>query len=75
MGYTDRIAFSNAIMSDQVKKLGEQHIHYNIKKCKKGQFDILCDISENLNLVQLMEIFGNVNHAVSIVCYWIFESN
>ena len=42
---------------------------------KKGKFDIMNDISENITLVQLMDSFGNVNHAVSIVLYWIFESN
>ena len=62
-------------MSDQVRNLGEQHLHYNINIWKKGNFEILHDISENFTLVQLMEIFGNVNHAVSIVSYWIFNCN
>ena len=42
---------------------------------KKGQIYILHDLSENFTLVQLMGIVGNVNHSVSIVGYWIFESN
>ena len=41
----------------------------------KGAFDILNYISENVTLVQLMETLGNVNHAISIVGYWIFDSN
>ena len=32
-------------------------------------------MSENVTLVQLMESVGNVNHAVSILVYWMFESN
>ena len=31
-GYRDRIAFSNAIMKDQVNNPGEHHLQYNIKK-------------------------------------------
>ena len=42
---------------------------------KKVQFDIIHDIGENVTLVQLMESFGNVNHAVSIVVYWIYDPN
>ena len=42
---------------------------------KQGSFDILHDISENFTLVQLMESVCNVNNAVSIVGYGIFDSN
>ena len=53
-----------------------QRIHYNIKNWKKkGRFDIIQDISENINLVHFMDTVGNVNHAVSIVGHWIFDSN
>ena len=38
-------------------------------------FDILNDISENVTLVQLMDSIGNVNHSISIVGHWIFDSN
>ena len=38
-------------------------------------FDILNDMSETVPLVQLMELLGNVNHAISIVGYCIFDSN
>ena len=41
---------------------------------KKGQFEIIHDISENITLVQLIDSVGNVNHAFSIVRYWIFDS-
>ena len=40
-----------------------------------GSYDIMTDISENVTLLQLMNYLGNVNHAISIVGYWIFESN
>ena len=33
------------------------------------------DISANVTLVQLMDSLGNVNHAISVVGSWIFESN
>ena len=62
-------------MSDQAKNWGEQRFHYNIQKWKKRPSDIPHDISENVTLVQLMNSFVNVNHAVSIVGYCIFDSN
>ena len=40
-----------------------------------GSYDILKDISENVNLLQLMDSFGNSNHSISVVGYWIFDSN
>ena len=42
---------------------------------KKGSYDILTGISENVTLVQLMYSLVNVNNAISIFGYWIFESN
>ena len=33
------------------------------------------DIIEHVNLVQLMGSLVNLNHAISILGYWIFESN
>ena len=51
-------------------------MHYSLVKYKKkGSHDILKDISENFTLVQLMDYLENVNHAISVVGYWIFESN
>ena len=37
--------------------------------------DVINDISENVTLVQLVQRFGNVNHSVSMVGKWIFDSN
>ena len=33
------------------------------------------DISEHDTLFQLMYSLGNANHAISVVEYWIFDSN
>ena len=38
-------------------------------------YDILTDISEYVTIVQLMDYLGNVNHDISVVGYWIFDSN
>ena len=40
-----------------------------------GSHDIITDISEHVTLVQLMDYLGNVNHAISVLGYWIFNSN
>ena len=40
-----------------------------------GDCKILEDISANVTLVQLMDSLGNVNHAISVVGIWIFDSN
>ena len=54
----------------------QQNLRYNLKIRKnKGTFDIIPDIRENVTLVQLMDTLGNVNHYISILCYWIFDSN
>ena len=42
---------------------------------KKGYYDIMTYISEKFTLVQLMDFLGNVNDAISVVGYWIFDSN
>ena len=66
----------NDIMRDKLCHKGEHHRIYNLNKWKKkGVFDILNEISENVTLVQLMDNLVNVNHAISIVGYWIFDSN
>ena len=40
-----------------------------------GSYDILTDISEHVTLFQLMDSLGNANHAISVVGYWIVDSN
>ena len=46
-----------------------------IKYNKKGLYNILENISENFTLIQLMDSLVNVNRAISVVGYWIFDSN
>ena len=63
-------------MKEKLRQMCEQHLRYNLNKWKnKGTFDILNDIIENVTLVQLIKTLGNGNHVISIVCYWIFDSN
>ena len=51
-------------------------MHYSLVKYKKkGSYDILTETSENVTVVQLMDYLGNMNHAISVVGYWIFDSN
>ena len=72
----NRIHFSNEIMLKNKRNKGEVRLHYQlIKYKKKGEYKSLEDISANVTLVQLMDSLGNVNHAISIVGNWIFESN
>ena len=40
-----------------------------------GSYDIMIDISKYFTLVHLMDYLGNVNHSISVVGYWIFDSN
>ena len=40
-----------------------------------GSYDILTYISEYITLVQFMEYLSNANHTISVVGYWIFDSN
>ena len=70
------INFSNTIMKNRRKIKVEHNLQYNLTIWKKNNdFDILNEISEDVTLVQLMDLLGNVNHAISLVGYWIFDSN
>ena len=63
-------------MTNRRKIKYEQNLQYNLTIWKKNDaFDILHVMSEDVNFVQLMDSLGNVNHAISIVGYWIFDSN
>ena len=60
----------------KMRHKGEKHLRYNTKIWKKkGDFGILNDISENDTLLQLMDTLGNVNNVISIVRFWISDSN
>ena len=66
--FNNIIHFANAIMSNRKEKKGEQNLRYNLTIWSENDaFDILNGISENFTLVQLMELLGNLNHAIIIV--------
>ena len=70
------IHFTNYIMLNRKRNKGKARVHYKLIKYKKmGDYKSLEDISENFTLVQLMDSLGNVNHDISVVGSWIFESN
>ena len=72
----NRIEFSNAILKNEKKLKGEPRVYYSLGKYKKmGYYDIMKYISEHVTLVQLMDYLGSVKHSISVVGYWIFESN
>ena len=74
--FRNRIHFANGIMSNRMKIKGEHRLRYNLKVWhKKDTFDILNNLNEYDTFVQLMESLGNVNHDISIVWYWIIDSN
>ena len=70
------IDFANDILKNKKINKGETKVHYSLIKYKqKGLYKHFEDISKNFTLVQLMDSLGNVNHAISVVGYWIFDSN
>ena len=72
----NRIIFENDILKNNKRNIGEAKMYYEmIKYKKKGLYKILENISENFTLVQLMDSLGNMNHVISVVGYWIFDSN
>ena len=72
----NHIDFANDILKNNKINKAEPKVYYNlIKYNKKGKYKILKDISENVTLLQLMASFGNMNNAISVVGYWIFDSN
>ena len=63
------------MLNNKINK-GEARVHYKLMKYKKmGDYKIFEDISANFTLVQLMDSLVNVNHAISVVGSWIFDSN
>ena len=70
----NRIDFSNDILKNEIIIKGEPTLYYSLMKYKQtAYYDILKDISENVTLVQLMDSLGNINHAISVVGYWIYD--
>ena len=72
----NRIDFANDILKNKKRNKVEPKLHYNLMKYKKmREYKILEYISANFTLVQLMDSLGNLNHAISVVGNWIFDSN
>ena len=72
----NRINFANDIMLNRKRNKGETRVHYKLMKYKKmGEYKILENISANITLVKFMDSLGNVNHAISVVGSWKFDSN
>ena len=64
------------LLKKRNKVKGEPRVYYSLRKYKNmGSFDIMTDKTKHFTLVQLMDYLGNVNHAISVVGYWIFDSN
>ena len=69
------IDFANDILKKKKINVGETRVHCSLIKYKqKGTYKILEDIIENVTLLQLMDLLGNVNRDISVVGNWIFES-
>ena len=70
------IDFANYILKKKKINVGEARVNYNLIKYKNiREYKSLENISENVTLVQLMDSLGNVNHDISVVGNWIFDSN
>ena len=71
----NRIDFANANLKNEKKLKGETRVYDILSEYKKkGYHNIPTDISENVTLVKLMDSLGNVNHAIGVVGYWVFDS-
>ena len=71
----NRIDFANDILKNKRRNIGEVRVHYKlIKYKKKGEYKILEEISANFTLFRLMDSLGIVNHAISVVGNWVFDS-
>ena len=63
-------------MTDRVREEGEKNHCYKIVKWgETGKLYILNGIRDHLALVQLVDTAINVNHDVSIIGCWIYDSN
>ena len=72
----NRIDFANDILKKEKIIKSVPIVYYSLRKYKNmGSYDILTDMSEHVTLLQLMDSLGNVNNAISVVCYWIFDSD
>ena len=71
----NRIYFANSILKNEKKLKGKQRVYDSLRIYKNmGSYDIITEISEHVTLFQVIYYLGNVNHAISVVWYWIFDS-
>ena len=62
-------------MKNENKIKGEPKVHYSLREYKNmGSYDILTDMSKNVTLFKLMDSLVNMNYAISVLGYWIFDS-
>ena len=72
----NHIDFANNILKNKKRIKAEPRAYYSLRKYKKkGSYDIMTDTSAYFTLVQLMDYLVNMNHSLSVVGYWIFDSN
>ena len=70
------IDFANAILINEKTIQDKLKVYCSPRKYKNNvSYGILTDISEHVTLVKFMDYSGNVNHAITVVGYCIFESN
>ena len=70
------IDFENAIKKTKRKlKANQEFIISRGNILNMGSYNIMTYISLRVTLVQVMDYLCNVNHAISVVRYWIFDSN
>ena len=76
MKWVNVLILQNDVLKNEKRIQNEPRVYYSLIKYKqKGSYDIMENISENVTLAQLMDSIGNVNHAIIVVGYWIFDSN
>ena len=72
----NRIHFENEIILNNTIHKGEARVHYQLIKYRlMVEYKILEDINANFTLVQFMDSLVIVNHAISVVGNWMFDSN
>ena len=72
----NRNDFANDILKNNKINKGKTKVRYIlIKYEQKGTYTNLKDISDHFTLVELMDSLGNVNRDISVVGYFIFDSN
>ena len=76
VSFRNPIDFAKNVLKNQKICIGKQVLYYNLKNYKqKNSFNILNNMGENVTLVQLLNYLGNGNHSISVVGYWIFDTN